>query len=205
MPSAKVAGPPRVFLNVPFDADFQPLFLALIAGVVVLGGQPTCALQVADAGRGRLHRILDLIEGCELSIHDLSRIQISRGTRVPRFNMPFELGICCAIARINGRHDFYVFEEKSYRLQRSLSDLGGYDPQVHGGTQLGVARSLLNCMAANARAPRPEQITALARKLGVAARKLANRSGARSIYEPHIFRQIAASAAELSREAGLID
>jgi hypothetical protein len=46
--------------------------------------------------------------------------------------MPFEVGVCCAVDRLHRerRHQYYVFEEKAYRLQKSLSDLGGYDLQV---------------------------------------------------------------------------
>ncbi len=119
------AGTTRVFLNVPYDEEYEPLFVALLAALPVLGCRPTCALEAADAGQGRLDRILALITSCEASIHDLSRTQVSGRVRAPRFNMPFELGVCCAVARIGGRHRYYVFEEKPFRLQKSLSDLGG--------------------------------------------------------------------------------
>src|SRR3990172_6569726 len=129
--------PSRVFVNVPYDGPYERLFVSLIAGLVALGRQPVCALAAPDTGKGRLRRILDLIARCDLSIHDLSRVQRARG--VPRFNMPFELGLCCAVARFRRGHRYYVFEEQRHRLSKSLSDLGGYDPQVHGGTPRGIA------------------------------------------------------------------
>ena len=132
------------------------------------------------------------------------RVQVSGRPRTPRFNMPFELGICCAIARLGGRHRYYVFEQKPYRLQRSLSDLGGYDPQVHGGAQLGIVRSLLNCLATPERTPRIDEIRALVRRLRVFARKLKAEHGARSVFQPHLFRQLTAAAARSSQREELI-
>jgi hypothetical protein len=41
--------------------------------------------------QGRLETIINLIEHSDVSVHDLSRIEASRG--VPRFNMPVELGL----------------------------------------------------------------------------------------------------------------
>lgn len=49
--------------------------------------------------------------------------------------MPFELGLAVA-TRSTRRHDWWVLETRPYRLQRSLSDLAGFDPQIHGGRPL---------------------------------------------------------------------
>jgi hypothetical protein len=38
------------------------------------------------------HKILDLIVACGLSVHDISRVQFDGGSKLPRFNMPLELG-----------------------------------------------------------------------------------------------------------------
>src|SRR3990172_2297396 len=73
--------PSRVFVNAPYDGRYERLFVSLIAGLVALGRQPVCAVAAADAGEGRLRRILDLISKCDLSIHDLSRVQRARGVR----------------------------------------------------------------------------------------------------------------------------
>ena len=45
---------------------------------------------LAVPNQGRLDAIIGLIEASDLSIHDLSRVELSRG--IPRFNMPLELG-----------------------------------------------------------------------------------------------------------------
>jgi len=87
-----------VFINVPFDDEYEPLFLALIAGLVGLGFTPRSVLQIPPNQR-RLERILTQIKRCAFSVHDLSRVEPS-GVRdpVPRFNMPFELGLACGLA-----------------------------------------------------------------------------------------------------------
>lgn len=136
----------NVFLNVPFDIRYSSIFTTLIGALTVLGYEPHCVLEVPSGGRNRLDRIYDLIESCGASIHDLSRVTLSGPLRVPRFNMPFELGVAYALTR-KQPHQFFVFEAQAYRLQASLSDLNGHDPHIHGGTQDGVLRCVLDCFA----------------------------------------------------------
>ena len=71
-----------VFLNIPYDQAFERLYLAYIVGLTQLGLRINGALAVPN--QGRLGTIIDLIEQSDFSIHDLSRIESSRG--VPRFN-----------------------------------------------------------------------------------------------------------------------
>src|ERR1051326_8248939 len=89
----------HVFINVPFDAKHERIYLALIAGLVSFGLTPRSVLQI-PANADRLRRLHDVISACAFSLHDCSRVQLSRagGFRVPRFNMPFELGMAVGIA-----------------------------------------------------------------------------------------------------------
>jgi hypothetical protein len=64
--------------------------------------------------------------------------------RVPRFNMPFELGLSVAVHQQTGEHEWRVFETKPYRLDQSLSDLKGYDPFIYAGTVDGLFTALLD-------------------------------------------------------------
>jgi hypothetical protein len=85
-----------VFLNIPYDTRFQPLYLAYIVGLTELGLTPKATLAI-PGGLNRLDRIFALIQSCRYSIHDLSRIQLDRNPPpTPRFNMPFELGLAIA-------------------------------------------------------------------------------------------------------------
>lgn len=142
-----------VFLNVPYDSAFENLYLAYIAGLSAFGLIPHATLEIPISQR-RLERILDLIEQCVYSIHDLSRVQLDpRAPRVPRFNMPFELGLAVAQGARNRRETWYVCETTPYRINKSLSDLDGTDVRVHGGTVKGVFASLCDIFARQSRQP----------------------------------------------------
>ena len=137
-----------VFLNVPFSDSHEAIFLALIAGLTALRLNPRCVLEVPPQ-QNRLDRLFALISSCAYSIHDLSCVQLSSGTghRVPRFNMPFELGLAVAVALARpgkGSHQFRILEAEPYRLQKSLSDVLGFDPYIHRGRADGTLEALLN-------------------------------------------------------------
>jgi len=70
---AAVPDPRHVFVNAPFDASYEPLFVTLISTLVFLGQEPHCVLEVREQGKGRLPRILDLMRRCRMSMHDISR------------------------------------------------------------------------------------------------------------------------------------
>ena len=134
--------PRQVFINCPFDLPYEPLFLALVSGIVSLGCQPRCVLEVPD--KNRLGKIVQILRVCGASFHDLSRIEATKpkGERkgLPRFNMPFEAGIAYALSEMVEGHSFFVLESERYRLQKTTSDLNGIDPLIHGGTSDGVLK-----------------------------------------------------------------
>jgi hypothetical protein len=114
--------PSDVFINVPFDAEYENTFLALIASLVGLGLNPRCVLEVPPA-IDRLRRLYSLIRSCPFSLHDLSRVQVGRTGpfRVPRFNMPFELGLAAAVALDNDQHQWRVLPAASCQLPAANS------------------------------------------------------------------------------------
>lgn len=193
----------NVFLNVPFDPRYQPLFTAIIAGLTALGRNPRCVLEVPSAGENRLDRIYSLIASCESSIHDLSWVSLSGRFRLPRFNMPFELGIAFALSRQRS-HKFFVLERQAYRLQVSLSDLNGLDPHVHGGTQAGVLRCLLDCFGTPAGAPPFPLLQTLAARLSRVVSKLQREHGFPTLFHPYMFRQMVDAASDLAQAEDLI-
>ena len=197
-----MASSPRsdsVFLNIPFDRDYEPLLLALITGVVGVGSVPRCVLEIPDGGTGRLTRLLDLIRECDSSIHDLSQVALSKG--VPRFNMPFELGLACALAQDRGDRSFFVFERRRYRIQRSLSDINGIDPQIHGGTGRGVLRAVLNCFTSNRAKPSLRDLEHLYRAVQSAAAEAKELNGVKSLYSRTIYKEVVAATFALAAPA----
>jgi hypothetical protein len=81
-----------VFINCPFDAEYNSLLHAIIYAVYRCGFFPKTALDEDDGTANRLEKIIRIIKGCRYGIHDLSRIEVNIAG-YPRFNMPFELGI----------------------------------------------------------------------------------------------------------------
>ncbi len=180
-----------VFLNIPYDGAFENLYLAYIVGLTQLGLQIKATLAVPN--QGRLSTIIKLIEESEFSIHDLSRIEASRG--VPRFNMPVELGLALYRSHVtNGRHRVFVFESTRYRAQRSTSDVNGIDPQIHSGTPKGLMSGLRNIF----RQPRdvttvPEMLSSY-RAVKQKLPQLRRNSGGKSLFEAAVFQDLTVAA-----------
>lgn len=83
----------NVFINCPFDKQYEPLFQAITFTVYFCGFLPKCALSEDDGSQLRLKKILLLIEDCKYGIHDISRTELDEVNNLPRFNMPFEMGL----------------------------------------------------------------------------------------------------------------
>jgi len=132
----------NVFINCPFDDDYLRLFRAIVFTVHVLGFNLRCALEESNAGNTRIDKIQNIIAACKYSIHDLSRTQLDRVNRLPRFNMPLELGLDLGCKRFGRFHErekaILILDVQPYRYQRFISDISGQDVYAHGGTQSGV-------------------------------------------------------------------
>jgi hypothetical protein len=123
-----------VFINCPFDRTYQPLFEVIVFTVIACGFVPRCALEEADAGDVRIEKLLRLIRGCRFAIHDLSAVELN-ANGLPRFNMPFELGLDLGCKRfgskIDGRKQLLIMDREQYRYQQFLSDIAGQDIRAH--------------------------------------------------------------------------
>jgi hypothetical protein len=85
--------PRDVFINCPFSADYRDHFRAIVYTVVRSGFTPRCARERDDAGEVRYEKICRIIKDCAYGIHDISMTELDADTGLPRFNMPFELGL----------------------------------------------------------------------------------------------------------------
>ena len=180
-----------VFLNIPYDNEFEDLYVAYIVGLTQLGLRVNAALAVPN--QGRLETIIRLIGKSNVSIHDLSRDKLSKG--IPRFNIPLELGLALYRSHATkGRHRVYVFESKSYRTQKSTSDINGIDPQIHHGTAKGVMAGLRNILR------QPGDVTTvpemLASYLAVMRKlpELKRNAGGKSLFEASVFHDLTVAA-----------
>jgi hypothetical protein len=191
--------PNAVFLNIPYDTEFQSLYLAYVVGLYQLGLEPYIAAGV-PGGKRRLNRILSLIRSCRYSIHDLSRVELSpHGLGTPRFNMPLELGMTIMWAELNEEsHTWFVMESTPRRLDQSTSDLAGTDPNVHFGTVEGVFSELRSAFVTQDAPTVPKMMEAyriVESEVGVI---LAN-AGTRNIYAASVFKEICLLALKAAR------
>jgi hypothetical protein len=192
-----------VFLNVPYDSQYSKLYLAQIAGLCAFGLEPRATLEVPNGDR-RLDRIFDLLTNCRYSLHDLSRVELDlTAPRTPRFNMPFELGLLLGWRKSHPRrvHTWFVFESKLRRLQKSLSDLNGTDPLIHGGTVRGVFRELSNAFTKGRYNPTIAHMTEIYRHIDTASPAVMRLAGADSLFSARVFKDLvvlATSKAELT-------
>lgn len=148
-----------VFINCPFDDAYQPLFRAMCFTLLACGYTPRCALDYSDSGEIRFQKILDILTACDLSIHDMSRVELDVGTGLPRFNMPLELGADLAL-RLKGppiqrRRRTLILDAEAHRYDKTLSDISGQDIAAHRNAvddMIGCVRDWLN---ANRRSETP--------------------------------------------------
>lgn len=192
----------EVFLNIPYDKKFERLFLAYIAGISAFGLIPRATLEIADSTR-RLNKIINLIGACEYSIHDLSRVQLdARKPRTPRFNMPFELGLCVADAMRGERRkqNWIVFETVEQRMEKSLSDLKGTDARIHEGTINGVFGELCSVFEPGGRRPTVQQMRRIYREVRRKQSVILRQSGATTLYKGRVFKDICAVASAWADE-----
>jgi hypothetical protein len=135
MPPARMTYGRQVFINCPFDADYQPMFDAIVFSVFRCGYLPRCSKEVLDSGDIRLDRIVRLVTDCRLAIHDISRTESNR-EGLPRFNMPLELGLFLGAKRFGDKKQqqkhCVILDREPYRYQQFISDLSGLDVEAHG-------------------------------------------------------------------------
>lgn len=124
-----------VFINCPFDSDYKPFFHAIIFTVLYCGFYPRCALEVDDSAEFRLEKIRAIISDCGFGIHDISRTELDASTRLPRFNMPLELGIFLGAHYYgNGttsRKICLILDRSPHRYRKFISDISGQDIRAH--------------------------------------------------------------------------
>jgi hypothetical protein len=154
MPSPAQIRPPdyqrSVFLNCPFDPQYQPLFRAIVFATEDCGFLARCALEVEDSGEVRVHKIIKIIKSCGLGIHDISRTELN-AEGLPRFNMPYELGlfIGCAVyaSKPHNNKKTLILDRERLRYGSFISDIAGQDIQDHGNDPARIIKRVRNWLA----------------------------------------------------------
>jgi hypothetical protein len=129
----------QVFINCPFDGQYLNMFRACVFTVLDAGFVPRCSREVDNAMRFRLESIVRIIKECRYGIHDLSRVGLDTTSRLPRFNMPFELGVFYGAEHFGIAHqkkkECLVLERYRHRYHKFISDIAGVDVTEHRNVQ----------------------------------------------------------------------
>ena len=143
----------NVFVNCPFDSEYEPILQAILFCLVRFGLRPRIATERNNAGETRIDKIRELIQTSRYSIHDLSRCQASQEGEHYRLNMPFELGIDFGCRQYGGPpfsdKIILILEEEHYRYQAAISDLAGIDIYSHAGNHQTAVRKVRNWLTTN--------------------------------------------------------
>jgi len=135
-----------VFVNCPFDEAYRPLFESIVFAIYDCGYVARCALEVDDASEVRIEKIAKIIAACRFGIHDISRTDVDPATGLPRFNMPFELGMFMGAKRY-GRAEqrqkvCLILDVDRYRFQKFISDIAGQDIAAHAGESARAVKAI---------------------------------------------------------------
>ena len=123
-----------VFINCPFDVEYRPLMRSLVFCLLYLDYTPLFSTTQSSADI-RINEIKKLIEKSKFSIHDISRCRPRNRNDIPRFNMPFELGLDLGCKSFGTRKQktkkLLILETERCFYQRIISDISGQDIANH--------------------------------------------------------------------------
>ena len=142
----------NVFLNCPFDKDFKPLLKALVFEIIYLGFSPKLS-QTLSSSSIRVNQIKNLIRNCKYGIHDLSRSKPMKTDELPRFNMPYELGLDIGALEYGNKKlktkRILILETNKFHYQKVISDIAGQDIEDHNDDPKTLITKVRNWFSAN--------------------------------------------------------
>jgi hypothetical protein len=123
----------QVFLNYPFDDQFDALADAMSFAVVAGGLLPVCAYDLTSPDRPRLEMLVEAIRCCRYSAHDFSRSDGGGPRNFARMNMPLEMGMALfhALHTQRREHRCMFFVPTAHDYKSFASDLAGLDPKIY--------------------------------------------------------------------------
>ncbi len=142
----------NVFINCPFDKDYVPLLKSLVFTIIYCGFEPQLSITRSGANI-RINEIKKLIKGSKYSVHDLSRCKPMKIGELPRFNVPYELGLDIGCFEYGGaklkRKVILILETEKFHYQKVLSDIAGQDIQDHNDEPKKVIQKVRHWLATN--------------------------------------------------------
>ncbi len=147
-----------VFVNCPFDDAYRPLMRAILFSVEACWFAARTVLESSNAGEPRIEKITRIVRESRFGIHDISRTE-SNADGLPRFNMPFELGLFLGMRAVGDRaqrsKSAAVFDRDPYRFRHFLSDLAGSDILGHDNDSLRVVGQVRDWLSIHSERPLP--------------------------------------------------
>lgn len=124
----------NVFINCPFDNQYKPLLKALIFTVRYLDLKPILS-QTISSSNIRIDQIKNHIRTSKYGIHDISRNKPMALNELPRFNMPYELGLDIGAAEYGNAtlktKRALILDTERFHYQKVISDIAGQDIENH--------------------------------------------------------------------------
>jgi hypothetical protein len=124
----------NVFVNCPFDKEYSPLLKSLVFTLLYLELEPFLS-QTISSSNIRINQIKQYIRSCKFGIHDLSRNKAMKDGELPRFNMPYELGLDIGASEYGNKNlrkkKILIIDTERYHYQKVLSDIAGQDISNH--------------------------------------------------------------------------
>lgn len=75
---------------------------------------------------------MELLDSCTIGIHDISRTEFTSPNTLPRFNMPFELGLDYLYKKkLKPDKKILILDKKAYQYTKTISDLACLDVEHH--------------------------------------------------------------------------
>lgn len=145
----------NVFINCPFDSSYQKLFDAIVFAVFDCGYVARSALEIDDASQIRVEKILNIINDSKFGIHDISYTRLDPKTKLPRFNMPLELGFFISAKRFGVKEhkqkNCLIVDIKEHRYHKYISDIAGQDIRAHNNKPEELIKIIRNWLSTSSR------------------------------------------------------
>jgi len=110
--------------------------------------------------------------------------------------MPFEAGLAVAMAHWRPAHQWFLFEAKPYRVQRTLSDLSGTDAYIHGEGSRGLLIALTDALVRATKQPTVDELARIHRFLRDRSSEIRRSYG--TLFGARAFRDLVVIATEFA-------
>jgi hypothetical protein len=110
--------------------------------------------------------------------------------------MPFEVGLAVATARWRPVHQWFLLEARLYRVQQTLSDLGGTDAYIHADDPRQLLIALTDALVRAAKQPALDELDRLFQLVSAEAIRIRRNYG--TLFGPRAFKDLVIVAVDFA-------